>query len=300
MIESDASDLEFLEQKSSEVLKKILKQIDIAGTLYSIYVCIALFFPSPLRLFRPSFIVQAKQFLFGVDKYTFIATILIIWWGIQYIALLLLSPELKIYLKNLMADPCFLDGDFIRERSDIVHEVCSELIDMENEWGLAKIQIDQIKAEVNSFNSSCDCHFPNKNLYPAFGSMSPVDAEVIGFDNEWLVATDEEVNTPIWSPSLNSTFLGNETICVDRDYSRQEILVADESDLSFWEAWIMSGLVANLLIKIAVTNFGVSLLKLADPFCTCGGTYECPPLAICSDAKKRGLRSMPTERSLAD
>mmetsp|Transcript_6658 Transcript_6658/g.7660 ORF Transcript_6658/g.7660 Transcript_6658/m.7660 type:complete len:350 (-) Transcript_6658:184-1233(-) len=182
-----------------------------------------------------------------------------------------------------MKDPCFLDSDFIRQRSDIVNGICTDLVSMENEWGLAKIQIDEVKAEVDSFNSSCGCHFPNKSLYAAFGEMPLGDAETIGFDNEWIVTTDDELSVPIWSPSLNSTFLGNETVCVDRDYARNEILVAEETDISFWEAWIMSGLLANLLIKIAVTNFGVNLLKLADPFCTCGGTYECPPLVMTSD-----------------
>lgn len=277
-------DLGNLQDDSADLIKTVLRQIDIAGTLYSIYICVALFFPTPLILYRPSLIVQIKGLLFGAGKYTFIATVLIIWWGHTYARLLLQSPELNIYLKNFASDPCFLDGDFISKRYKIVQDACADLINFENEWGLAKIQIDQIKPEVAAFSESCNCHFPGNNLLPLFGETMSNSVE-IGFDNAWKVVHGRDGSeASVWSPRLDSTFLGNETICIDRDYARQEVLVADETDLSLWELWISSGLLANLLVKIAIANFGIALLKLADPFCICEGTYESPPTA----AQKQG------------
>lgn len=288
-IKSDVSkeDLDRLQDSTAGLVKKLLRQIDIAGTLYSVYICVALFFPTPLQLYRPSMSVQFKKFFFGAGKYTFIITVLACWWGYQYIDILLQAPAVKIYLRNLVTDPCFLDGDFVSQRYEIVQETCANLINFEHEWGLAKIQIDGIKPEADSFVESCDCNFPGANVLPSFAHhiLSPserYDMASIGFDKSWRVRSQHGLSdnwSLVWSPHINSTFLGNETICLDRDYAREEILVADDTGLSFWEIWIASGLLANLLIKIAIANFGVALLKLADPFCTCEGTYECPPIA---------------------
>lgn len=41
--------------------------------------------------------------------------------------------------------------------------------------------------------------------------------------------------------------------------------------------WISSGLLAPFLIRLAVTNFGIAVLRLADPLSICGGKYEGPP-----------------------
>jgi hypothetical protein len=61
-------------------------------------------------------------------------------------------------------------------------------------------------------------------------------------------------------------------------YAREEIFFAkDTGGLSFWELWITSGLVAKLTVQVAIINFGRVLLKLADPFCVCNGTYDVPP-----------------------
>ncbi len=276
--------LGYWEEKSAEILKRVLKQIDIAGYLYSVYICIALFFPTPLQLFRPSLIVRLKQYLFGANKPIFIATVILVWWGYSYIPYLFRSPELKIYLNALITDPCYLDGEFIHSRANVVQNACNDIISMKNEWSLAKIQIDQIKPEVDVFASECSCYLPNLHLQPMFETMNADEAELIDFDDTWKVY-EKGRNQPntIWSPRFNSTFLGNGTICDNKAYAREEILVAEDSGLNFWELWIMSGLLANLIIKIAIANYGVALLRLADPFCSCQGTYECPP-TLCNDA----------------
>mmetsp|Transcript_12749 Transcript_12749/g.18545 ORF Transcript_12749/g.18545 Transcript_12749/m.18545 type:complete len:247 (+) Transcript_12749:420-1160(+) len=77
--------------------------------------------------------------------------------------------------------------------------------------------------------------------------------------------------------------MGNETICTNRVYAKEEILAANDTGLSVWELWISSGILTALILKFAITNFGLALLKLADPFCTCGGKYESPPMVINSD-----------------
>lgn len=252
-------------KRSTETIDNVLKQVDIAGTLYCFYVLIALFFPSPLQLFRSPFSTRIKQLIFGFNKVSFIVITLIIWWGYQFLIILSNIPEFRIYLTSIIADPCLIDGDFISARVDAVQNICKNLLQREHEWGLAIAEINEIKPAIDSWYSDCDCEFIDTHVLPLFISIE--EAKELHFDNHW----------DYLGPKVNSTFLGNGTICLDTKYARDEILIADESSLSYWELWVTSGLLAGLFVKVAISNFGISLLKLADPFFSCEGTYESPP-----------------------
>lgn len=281
-IESDASveDLDHLEQNSVDIVKTLLVQIDLAGTLYSVYMVVALFFPTPIVLFRPDMLVMLKKVFFGVGKYTFIVTVLVAYWGYEYIGKLLNMPEVQIFLNNLQTDPCFLDADFIRNRTQVVQNVCNELIDFENKIGIAQFEIKQTIQDVDTFNSNCGCPFPENAPFNADYEMQS-DLNFMGFEDTWKVRVhsggSDVTNEHLLQPKDDFQFIGNETICVDLAYAREKIMVADDTGLSWWELWISSGLLAGLVIKFFIANFGISLVKLADPFCIHDGKYESPP-----------------------
>ncbi len=278
--DTDKFDKDDLRRRSAEFVDDMLKQINTAGTLYSIYVCLGLFFPSPLRLFRPSMAVRAKQIVFGVDKMSFIVIVLLIWWLLKYIEIITSSfddhrREISSYIQNFVYDPCFLNVSFVTERYKIWNDVCSDLSNYENEWVLAKDQVNQIKLEVEAFDNdnSCTCIFSGTELNK-FSSTNTTLLSELGFgDTRWNIMKDGG----FWTPIDDSIFLGNSNICDDVQYAKDHIFTSENMELNFWESWIKTGLLANLLVKIAITNFCVSLLNLADPFVTCGGTYESPP-----------------------
>ncbi len=271
-------DQEDFQQRSTIIVGDLLKQINIAGTLYSLYVCVGLFFPSPLRLFRPAITVRMKQILFGVDKKTFIILVLVIWWLYQYVEIVTSSYQehnraVTAYIRNLIKDPCFLDTRFVAKRYEVWNEMCTDLTNFENEWELAKVQINQIKPEVEEFDNSCNCHFSG-NALNAFADENDTYDDV-GF--EYTLWKIRGSGKKFWSPNEKSKFKGDTLICEDMSEAQDYIFVAEDADITFWESWVQTGLLANLLVKIAITNFCVALLNLADPFVGCGGTYESPP-----------------------
>eukprot|EP00558_Chaetoceros_sp_UNC1202_P011320 CAMPEP_0197233766 /NCGR_PEP_ID=MMETSP1429-20130617/1743_1 /TAXON_ID=49237 /ORGANISM="Chaetoceros sp., Strain UNC1202" /LENGTH=671 /DNA_ID=CAMNT_0042692073 /DNA_START=94 /DNA_END=2109 /DNA_ORIENTATION=- len=281
-LESDAdiSALEQLNQGSAALVQKLLKQIDIAGSLYSFYVCVALFFPTPIDLFRPSLTVRSKRLLCGVNKYTFMVTILIIYWGYEYFFKLLALPQVQIFFKNLVTDPCFLDGEFIKNRTAVVKNTCTELIKQENYWGL-------IDSKINGaldIMSDCTIKFPSCS---SLQDSDNLDRDALALTKPFSTTSGRGCDN-VWAVS---EFLGNERICTDFEYSRDEILVSDDTGLSWWELWMKSGLLASLLVKFSIVNFGVALLKLADPFYICNGSYESPPELLNQDLSEEGGES---------
>ncbi|KAI2502204.1 hypothetical protein MHU86_12256 [Fragilaria crotonensis] len=51
--------------------------------------------------------------------------------------------------------------------------------------------------------------------------------------------------------------------------------------------WISSGLLASFIVKIAMTNFAMGLLHLADPFISCSGRFMWIPTKLGSGLGKR-------------
>lgn len=172
-----------------------------------------------------------------------------------------------------MTDPCFLDSEFIGQRTAVVKETYADLIRMENKWNLIAVKINSISGVMaNCPSMTFSCQDLTPGMFPE---------GIKGFGTSWpCYESDAIFPTDIWAPS---EFLGNDAICIDEKYSREEILVAGETGLSFWELWMTSGLLASLLVKISISIFGVALLKLADPFCICDGKYENPPEVINQD-----------------
>lgn len=71
-------------------------------------------------------------------------------------------------------------------------------------------------------------------------------------------------------------FHGNASICSNKTAARRLILEApmpEQGDKDWYDLWIASAFLATLLVKVAVANFGVSLMELADPFSVCAGEY---------------------------
>mmetsp|Transcript_9128 Transcript_9128/g.10582 ORF Transcript_9128/g.10582 Transcript_9128/m.10582 type:complete len:693 (+) Transcript_9128:321-2399(+) len=271
--DADKDSLNHLQNKAAKILGRLLKQINIAGIIYSIYIVMALYFPTPLQLFRPPLMTRAKGLMFGAGKVTFIVIVLIGWNVYIHVSDIIRAPEFKIYLKNVFVDPCFVDGDFIGARASFVHDVCEDLINFENQLGFMKLQTDQLNRRIDQFYQNCNC---GEYLEDSGYSLSPTLFDISGSTPLELYGFENRGGFH-YMPDSTAEFVGNENICSNATYAREEILVADDTGLSFWELWIASGLVAKLIVQVAISNFGLALLKLADPFCVCNGTYESPP-----------------------
>ena len=72
----------------------------------------------------------------------------------------------------------------------------------------------------------------------------------------------------------NVTFVGDLEACNENGYVINEVLdIASQTNFSWWEAWIASGIIASILLKTGVANFGIALLRMADPLMACDGLF---------------------------
>lgn len=279
---------------ASETAQKILYQVDVASYIYIGYSCIALFFPSPLVLFRMPYWIYIKRFLFGVQKPYFICFVLAAWWGYEYLRSVWYSPDLQILLTNLrLRDPCFVDLSYLVERQETVNNLCQELMPLERQFNASVITVTDVLKEVSFFSDSCSCPFPNQHLSNVTSSWNAIynyTTEEMGLTVAMNICGNagdnniiEEEHCIIRVPNETEiSFLGNNSICTNRTAARKLIWEArydEEGDSTssfetdWYNLWITSGFLATLFVKVAVANFGLSLMALADPFIVCAGEF---------------------------
>jgi len=76
------------------------------------------------------------------------------------------------------------------------------------------------------------------------------------------------------------TWVGNTTLCIDTDFASRLVSSPGETDSEWWELWLSTGLLAQILIKFVIVNYGIALFRWADPLSTCGGQCLWPPHSL--------------------
>jgi hypothetical protein len=167
---------------ATETAEKVLFQVEVASYLYIAYQCLALFFPSPLILFRMPIWAGVKRFLFGVQKFYFICFVVAVWWGVEYFRGIWFSPDIRLFINNLrVGDPCFVDADYLLERQMVLNEICEELMPMAPQFRSSALTVVDVLREVQQFADSCDCSFPNEHV-SQLGQAIMSNASDIGFN----------------------------------------------------------------------------------------------------------------------
>ena len=271
----------------SEVVDKLLFQIDVAGSVYVLYKAIGLFFPAPLQVFRQNYGPMLKSFVFGANNFLFVGLSVAIWWGFEYLRTFDANIELSLNL-NLLSNPCFADASFLQRRNELMGEKCDDLLSMSNSFDVLNITIGNVLTEVEQFSDMCNCEFPFVNAqnitFPKFTTNQTI--ETLGL---------ESFLPNLYAPRPDMPFFGNVTICTDPSYART-MLHPPETSATMWDVWIKTGLLATFFVKIAMSNFAVALLRVADPFSICNGKFECPPERYSLLARTQDLLEMKEDK----
>jgi hypothetical protein len=260
------------------------------------------------------YIEAIKNFTFGAQKPLFMLIVLTVWWGYSHVTQLLHSPDLQLFFANLFGgeykskarlmyaracltvpisgDPCYLDAGYIYERQKTLGDICDVILPLPPDFQKGRGTCADILGNVDLFYSKCKCQYPMEYLYPFREEIIPREtASVLGFtkSGQAMHICVKRGDCQIWLPTDDVEFIGNTTICEDSEFARELLLQAPESDVGGFDMWISSGLLATFLIKFAMTNYSLGLLKLADPFVICAGKFLWIP-------RKFGLGVAGTER----
>ena len=105
--------------------------------MYFAYEATSLLFNTPLVLFSTTLLIRLKRASCRVPKLPFIVAVVAVWWVVEYCAAVLASVDVTLYIHNLVADPCFVQPQFLRQRAAAVSSACDALRAMASNYSNA-------------------------------------------------------------------------------------------------------------------------------------------------------------------
>jgi len=251
------------------VAQRLYSQLDVAGYVYVAYRCLPLLFPSPLVLFRPNLVVRLRRFLFGAQEALFVVFCLALWWTAEYFRTFDLLGTFVAYSRVFIQDPCVLQRDHARHIGGIFSVACADLVDWRSRWSNEMITIKDILHMVPMMDTCC-MRYPYREGNSLHSLMKGIEKNIHGW---WDMPENNISDMSMYLPDLDADFAANMTMCSSGAFVRQEIMGLSDAEVGWWQLWINTGFLSSLLLKVAMVNFGLALLRLADPFVLCGGRY---------------------------
>lgn len=107
---------------------------------------------------------RPQKVFFGAQKiFLFMAIVLAIWWGLQYLQTFNFPAIVSLHLTNFVKHPCLANPAHFNQVGKEFSEVRDELIELQEEWVIQTQTIHQILPMVELMQN-CDCRFPFKLL----------------------------------------------------------------------------------------------------------------------------------------
>ena len=264
----------------------LMRQIELISYIYVGYLFVQMFFPVPIILFKSPKSIKMKRVIFGFEQKTFILSGLLIWWGYQYFQAFWFNPSISMYFKNMINNPCYVDQGFIEAKNTAISSLCLEMNEKKNEFSLIKEEIETDLYKGDFVYDTCACDLPIESL----SDFLFYDAKYYGEEYSETYAKFKNIglsfrNAPIkftsyvggfYIPTTATDFVANTTVCTDPEYARREFHEAPETSIDWFAIFVSTGFFGQMLAKIVLANFWLSLFREADPLGLYSGKLESP------------------------
>ena len=181
-----------------------------------------------------------------------------------------------MYMNLFFQDPCVGNLSYIQQLMGNFSVVCANMLELQSNFTNEHETITNIDPMIEC----CGINYPYESLKSYMPDASQQESyESFGF---LLDTTDDNIcggADTCFVPDINGTFAGIMTTCEDNHYVKTELLnlLDNTASIDWWSIWISTGLLASIVLKGCVANFGIALVQLADPFMACDGKYVGPP-----------------------
>lgn len=241
---SEAKEIKGTADKTAEaVISRLIWQVDFASNAYIIYTLLVIWLGRPLMVQKETIGNRLLDFLFGFRKSTFILIVVIGLSMHEVVLKLQLDTNFPQILKNFKNDPCYLDPQFSSARLKLIDHTCSNVTEQ--------------KAALQTTFSNMTRVFYDVSLceVSAVGERG-VDANptlLRNIDSERRLYAEGNTTGYIHSATCNSTQLNADTA------------TAPDAGVSFAEAVLGSGILAQILLKAVLSSWLVHLFAHQDP-----------------------------------
>lgn len=236
-------------EKATEILERLLIQVDVASDFYIAYSIISLIIGMPLVIYKREKGSQILGAVFGMQKTSFILVIVVLLSFYDSFLVILKETDFSRYFQNLRNDPCYVNGAFSKQRMNLIIYACNNVTSLSFNSSAMLQEMDLIYFNTRRFGICQDLsRLPQ--AHPATSDMDTLRARYRDGDLKFF-------------GTCNATFLDAETSVAPTD-----------PEFSKFRALLGSGVLAQLLIKFVLTSWLVHLIAYYEPMVPHNGKIE--------------------------
>lgn len=235
-------------QRMKDVVSKGVARVDFASNVYIGYAILSLLLGRPLVVFKRGKRTRVSGITLGLSKATFTVLVVVVITVYDSVSTLLQESDLKELLKNFHSDPCYADPEFSRSRSDSIETTCGRVGVLHVETSRRVRHLNEIRHKIKLFGL-CEKN-GERAVHPA---LKFIDAKIHLY---------------------RSGGLKNPAICNVTALNRATETPSSSRRTSAIESLLGSGVLAQLLAKLIVTNFVVQIVSYCEPLAAHGGKVE--------------------------
>lgn len=236
-------------QRVQDIVSTAIARVDIASNMYIAYTALSLLVGRPLIIFKRSKMNRICGATMGVKKSTFTIAVVIGITIFDSVSSLLKVTDLRALLANFRADPCYVDPEFGRSRSELIVKTCGVVTDLQYETGHQVRKLEKVYYGMKLFGLCAINHtrFQHPSEEKVMGRLELYRSGSLGnpsFCNVTLL--DEQTSTP----------------------------VRTSKKTSLWESVLESGVLSQILAKIVLSNLIINLISYLEPLVGHRGRVE--------------------------
>lgn len=231
--------------KASEIVNRLILQVDIASNIYILYSVIALVIGMPLIIFKREKGSRILGATFGMRKITFVMMVVLFLTVYDSLLVILKETDFEILFRNFRNDPCYLDPEFSRGRVRMIVDACNNVTEIGLNSSLTLQKMDETYFLARRFSM---CRPNVKHMY---------EDDMNSTRNAYR---DGDMKFP---GSCNASYLDEKTS-----------LAPENPGSSKFKALLGSGIIAQLFLKVILTSWFIHLLAFFEPMIVHNGKVE--------------------------
>lgn len=235
--------------KATEIINRLLVQVDVASDIYIAYSIVALIIGMPLIIYKREKGSRILGATFGMTKLTFIIVIVVFLSMYESFLLIMKETDFSRIYRNFRNDPCYVDADFSRQRVNLIIYTCNNVSQIGVNTSITLQDMDGTYFTTRRF-ALCKDDNREPTEHPREGDMDALRKSY----------RDGDLKYP---GTCNATFLDQETSVAPED-----------PDFSKFRALMGSGVIAQLFIKFILTSWLVHLMAYYEPMIVHNGKVE--------------------------
>lgn len=241
--------IETANDKATEVMNRLLLQVDIASDVYIAYSIVSIIIGMPLIIYKREKGSRILGAAFGMQKLSFIIAMVVFLSFYDSFLVVLKESDFSRMFRNFRNDPCYIDAEFSRDRVGLIVYACNNVTELSMNSSTTLQEMDGIYFTARRFGICTDTTRPVAP-HPRTDDMDKLRIRYRDGDLKF-------------SGVCNATYLNEATSTAPAD-----------PGFSKFRALMGSGVLAQLLLKFLLTSWLVHLFAFREPMVVHNGKIE--------------------------